>query len=137
MILYRSVKVKAPKEVSLFTITAFFVIGLFSSLCFRLILIAGHVYPESVRFIWYCGVVGYLVFFLYRAKIAVKRRKTVRDFDLIRKIEESQLDESDKQAVTYILNSILISKEVLNYIIIFLLSGLAIIIDLWMTYQSL
>ncbi len=126
------IEMTAPKEVSSFWIKFFFVIGLISSLAFRLILIANNYWPEAVRWIWYCGVIGYVAFFMYRTKISFKRRRTVTGLNLIEKLENGNLDSNDKDAIKYILNSLVHSKEVLNYIIIFVLSGIAIFIDIIM-----
>jgi hypothetical protein len=123
----------APKEFPPVVINAIFLLGLFSSVCFRVLLIADALYPPIFRPIWYGGVLGYCGFFWHRYRITRKRKGAIRGMDLITKVNQDRLDEEDKKAVSYILSSIDHSKEGLNYLIIFVLSALAIAADLYMS----
>lgn len=123
----------APKELPASVINAIFVLGLFSSICFRVLLVANALYPPLFRPIWYAGVLGYCGFFLHRYRITYKRKNAIRGMDLIAKVNENRLDDEDQKAVSYILSSIDHSKEGLNYLIIFVLSAVAIAIDLYMS----
>lgn len=53
--------------------------------------------------------------------------------ELIDKVRQNRLGEEDIKAVSYILSSIDHSKEGINYLIIFILSALAIAVDLYMS----
>ena len=123
----------APKELPAAVINAIFVLGLFSSVCFRVLLIADALYPPLFRPIWYAGVLGYCGFFLHRYRITRKRKNAIRGMDLIAKVNQNSLGEEDQKAVSYILSSIDHSKEGLNYLIIFVLSALAIAADLYLS----
>jgi hypothetical protein len=123
----------APKEFPPAVINAIFLLGLFSSICFRVLLIADALYPPLFRPIWYGGVLGYCGFFWHRYRITRKRKGAIRGMDLIAKVNQDRLGEEDKKAVSYILSSIDHSKEGLNYLIIFVLSALAIAADLYMS----
>jgi CDP-diglyceride synthetase len=84
-----------------------------------------------VRPVWYVGVIGYMVFFLYRYYISEKRKKAVENFQLIEKVKANAcLTNEDREVVVYLLSSIKKSPENVNYFIIFLLSILAIIADI-------
>jgi hypothetical protein len=82
---------------------SFFIIGLLSAIAFRSIIIFQHVEPHWVRPVWYIGTIGYFLFFLYRYNMEV---------------------------VLYLLSSIKLSLEDMNYAIIFLLSVVAVIADM-------
>jgi hypothetical protein len=123
----------APKEFPPVIINAFFLLGLFSAICFRVLLVADALYPPLFRPIWYGGVLGYCGFFWHRYRITRKRKGAIRGMDLITKVNQDRLDEEDKKAVSYILSSIDHSKEGLNYLIIFVLSALAVAADLCMS----
>jgi hypothetical protein len=123
----------APKEFPPIVINAIFALGLFSSICFRVLLVADHLYPALVRPIWYAGVLGYCGFFWHRFRITRKRKGAIRGMDLIAKVNQGSLGEEDRKAVSYILSSVDHSKEGLNYLIIFILSALAIAADLYLS----
>jgi hypothetical protein len=112
-------------------IHGFFLIGVFSAVAFRIIIVLQHLEPSWVRPVWYAGVIGYIFFFLYRYHISKKRKKAVRDYDLIEKLKTNAcLSDDDRDIVIYLLSSIMKSMEDLNYYIIFILSILAIAADI-------
>ncbi len=123
----------APKELPASVINAIFLLGLFSSICFRVLLIANALYPPLFRPIWYAGVLGYCGFFLHRYRITCKRKRAIRSMDLISKVKFNRLDAEDQKAIGYILSSIDHSKEGLNYLIIFVLSAAAIAADIYLS----
>ncbi|RJQ51689.1 MAG: hypothetical protein C4526_09595 [Nitrospiraceae bacterium] len=68
---------------------------------------------------------------MYRYSIARKRKNAIRDFGLIEKIRTNAcLAEEEREVVTYLLSSLKKSHEDINYLIIFLLSLLAILVDI-------
>lgn len=124
-----------PHTVPPFIIYTFFLIGLISAVAFRAIIILQHIEPVWVRPVWYLAVVGYLLFFLYRYWISQKRKKAIRDFQLIEKIKANAcLQDDDREVLIYLLSSIKVSLEDRNYAIIFLTSILAIAADLLLYY---
>ncbi len=119
-----------PKTISPIWINGFFILGLLCNIAFRSLTIVSELSPELVRPVWYFGVVGYVIFFLFRYKISVKRRRAVQDFELIETLEsEQEMTSEQRQAALYLLKSIIKSKENINYYAIFLLSTVAIIVD--------
>ena len=124
-----------PETVPSSAIQFFFIVGLISSVSFRLLIVFQHLKPELIRPTWYAGVIGYVIFFLYRYFISRKRKKAIDDYNLIPKIlNDSGLSEEDKQVSVYLLSSIQKSPENLNYFFIFSLSAVAVIIDIVLTY---
>ena len=122
----------SPHTLPPVVINLFFVIGLVSALSFRLLIGVKELRPELFRSVWYVGIIGYILFFSFRYAISRKRRKAIRDFDLISKIKgEGELSAADRQVVAYLLSSLEKSRENLNYLFIFVTSGLAILFDLF------
>lgn len=120
-----------PKIVPQPVIIGFFLLGLLSSVAFRAIILFQKLNPAWVRPVWYFGVVGYMLFFMYRYQISQRRKRTIAQTDIITKIRESTpLGPADREAALYLLNSIRKSQEDWNYLAIFLLSILAIVLDL-------
>ncbi len=117
-------------------IYCFFALGIISAIAFRAIIVFQRLEPSWVRPVWYIGTIGYMVFFLYRFYIAEKRKRTVERFQLIEKIKANAcLTDEDREIVLYLLSSVKSSPENLNYFVIFLLSALAIIVDIYLSLK--
>lgn len=111
----------------------FFLLGLFSSVAFRAIILFQKYEPAWVRPVWYFGVIGYLLFFVYRYYISQRRKRVIAQSGLVEKLETGvTLSEADRAAARYLLNSIRKSPEDWNYLAIFALSLLAIALDWWL-----
>ncbi|MDH3394226.1 MAG: hypothetical protein OEL66_09465 [Desulfobulbaceae bacterium] len=122
-----------PQTVSPFVISLFFVIGLVSAFSFRVLIVFVYLKPEWFRPTWYVGIVGYTIFFLYRYRISQKRKKAVAEYNLIEKLEqETTLLSDDRQVLIYLLSSIRKSRENINYLFIFVLSLLAVVLDIFL-----
>lgn len=126
-----------PDLVPKYVVYSFFLLGLFSAIAFRAIIIFQHLEPSWVRPVWYSGTAGYFLFFFYRYRITRKRKKAVEDFKLIEKIRTNAcLQDQDREVLVYLLSSIKLSMEDLNYAIIFALSVLAVAADLVLTAMN-
>jgi hypothetical protein len=120
-----------PKIIPKPIIIAFFVVGVLSSVAFRLIIILQKLKPGWVRPIWYFGVLGYMLFFIYRYYISGRRKRVVAQTGILKKLREGEpLSADDREAALYLLSSIQKSPEDWNYLAIFVLSVAAIAIDL-------
>jgi hypothetical protein len=125
----------APHIVSHYIIYGFFILGLLTALAFRAILVVQHMEPGWVRPLWYFAVGGNFLFFLYRSMITRKRRRAVRSFGLVEKLKsDAPLKHEDREVLVYLLDSIRLSKENVNYVIISLFSVLAIGLDVMLMY---
>jgi hypothetical protein len=119
-----------PKIVPKPVIVGFFLVGLLSSVAFRAIILFQKYHPGWVRPMWYSGVVGYMVFFMYRYYISQRRKRAIAQTSVIDKIRDgAALNAEDREAALYLLNSISKSQEDWNYLAIFVLSILAIVLD--------
>lgn len=125
-----------PKTFPKWIIMMFFIIGMISAVCFRSLIVFNYYYVNMRRTVWYIGVIGYIFFFGYRFYVSHKRRKVILESSLIESLETDILNDEKKEEIKYILSSIIKSKEMFNYIFIFVLSGLAILIDLILYYIS-
>lgn len=124
-------KKKLPHTVPGYISYGFFFLGILSAIAFRIIIIFQRLEPEWVRPVWYIGVLGYIGFFMYRYAIARKRKNVIRDFGLIEKVRANAcLSDEEREVTTYLLSSLKKSHEDINYLIIFLLSIITILIDL-------
>ncbi len=112
-------------------IKGFFILGLLSGTAIRSLIVFNHVNTNLVRTVWYIGVIGYFFFFGYRYFIARKRKLIIKEHDLIGKVERREiLSELDKGYLEYVLISIQKSREMFNYLFIFITSLIAILADI-------
>lgn len=121
----------APKVIPKPVIVGFFILGLLSSVAFRAIIILQKYTPGWVRPVWYFGVVGYMLFFMYRYYISQRRKRAIAHSEIIEKIRTgSTLNMEEREAALYLLKSVRASQEDWNYLAIFVLSIAAIALDL-------
>ncbi|MCW7752807.1 hypothetical protein OOT00_02260 [Desulfobotulus sp. H1] len=124
---------EVPRTLPMVLIDSFFALGLFSALMFRILIVFTQWQVQWFRPVWYAGVMGYVLFFGFRYYISRKRRRVIADFCLGDKLEKDlPLSADDRGALLYLVNSIRKSRENMNYLFIFVLSCLAVFLDLWM-----
>lgn len=121
------------KTLPSWVINLFFIIGLVSAFLFRLLIFFNYYYTSLSRIVWYLGVTGYLIFFGFRYYISFKRRRTILKNKLTEKVADSDISKEYKDEIIYLLDSIIKSKEMFNYVFIFVVSFLAIIADITLT----
>ena len=119
-----------PKVVPQPVIVGAIVIGLLSSVAFRAIILLQKYSPGWVRPIWYFGVLGYMLFFIYRYYISHRRKRAIEQTSIIEKIRTGEtLSAEDRDAALYLLNSVRKSQEDWNYLAIFALLVVMVAID--------
>ena len=122
---------RLPHTVSPLVINFFFLVGVVSALSFRALIVFTHVHSEWFRPVWYLGTIGYVFFFLYRYWISHKRKKAISRFALLDKLKgQAELSPEEREVLVYLLSSLAKSREDLNYLVIFVLSILAVALDL-------
>ncbi len=130
-------KKKIPHTYPGYVIHGFFFIGLVSAFAFRSIIVFERLEPLWVRTAWYIGVLGYIGFFLYRYGITRRRKGVVKEYDLISKVKSGEsFTKEEREVVIYLLSSIQKSREDINYLVIFILSILAVTADLLFSFFS-
>lgn len=120
-----------PQGYSARRIQFYFWLGLVSATFLRLIIIADYYNGILAKTLFYLGVLGYLVFFAHRYHIATRRVGVLTNLELLRKVEsKSPLSEEDYRGLEYIMWSLSVSKERMNYLVIFAFSVIAIVLSL-------
>ena len=119
------------KPLAKWIVNLLFVIGLLSAAAFRMLILFNYLSPALFRPVWYMAVVGYIIFFLYRYRIAEKRRHAISESGLVAKLQTGQdLTDEDQETLLYVVQSLMVSRENWNYFAIFVLSIIAIIADI-------
>lgn len=123
-----------PQGFSSSTIKTYFWLGIISALALRLILIADHYSPVMGKAMFYAGVAGYMIFFAHRYRVARRRISVLQDLRLLEKLESgkrlTEFTDKDMEGLRYIVWSLSVSKERINYLIIFTFSVISIAISL-------
>lgn len=120
----------APAIASKYKIYGAMALGLSTAIGFRALIIIDHIQPDWVRPVWYGAVLGNFLFFWHRYNITQKRKRTIHDHQLMEKIQtEAILSAEERKALNYLLQSIKLSPENINYLIISICSLVAIGID--------
>jgi len=116
-----------PKSHRLF----YFWAGIIATLAYRIIIILNFYSTTWVKISWYIGTIGFVIYFIHRYEISSKRAKLIVEHGLIEKVERiGDIDRDDQKALGYILKTLVSTKEKWNYIAIFALSGIALVLGI-------
>ena len=117
------------KSVRLF----FFWTGVIATLAYRIIIVLNYYSPLWVKVSWYIGTIGFILYFGHRYDIQKKRLQLVEDNNLIDVVDKAPcVDEKQREALKYIVQTSLTSKSRWNSGFIFILSVIALIIGIVM-----
>ncbi len=101
--------------------------GIIATIAYRIIIFLGQFGTTTVKTVWYIGTIGFIVYFAHRYEISERRAKVIADTQLLETVEHTPgLSAKERQALLYVLHSLESSKEKWNYIVIFVVSGLAL-----------
>ena len=118
-----------------YTSWIFFIIGLIATVAIRVVTVLMHVNPVYGKIAWYIGVSGFFLFFVYKFKVNHTRSRFIEQKNLVRKFHnQEQLTEEDYNVIGSILCALSSKKERLNYIFIFGLSAIALILALYFDF---
>ncbi|MDO8486271.1 MAG: hypothetical protein Q7S77_01050 [Candidatus Staskawiczbacteria bacterium] len=105
----------------------FFLSGIIATIAYRIIFLLN---PFWVKIVWYIGTVCFTLYFGHRSDVEMKRAKLVKDYNLVKVIKESDINEPKKSALSYLIETSLTSKARFNSAFIFFASLIALIISL-------
>ena len=107
----------------------FFWVGLIAGVCIRSLTLLAKISPDASVWVWRFAMVCYTFFFGYRYLIGIRRKRIIVENKLIDAVQGSDLEETSRAGVLYILNSIVRSKELINYAFICIISVIALLLD--------
>ena len=104
-------------------------VGLIGTIAIRITAVLAHVSPVYAKMSWYLGVIGLLVFFIYKYRISASRSFMIRRFDLLNKLgRPGDLTGDDYSMIKSILCGVNSKKDRMNFLFIFVLSAVALTI---------
>jgi hypothetical protein len=113
----------------------FFILGLLATIAVRVVNVLMHINPIYGKISWYAGVSGFFLFFLYKFNVNRSRMKRIKQQNIVEKMnQEKPLSENDYQLISQMLCALSSNKEKINYLFIFGLSALALIIALYIDF---
>ncbi len=113
----------------------FFIIGIIATIAIRVVTVLIHLNPVYAKLAWYVGVGGFVMFFIYKFRVSQAKTKLIRQKDLMEKITtRKQLANDDYNIIEGILCSLVSQKERVNYLFIFVLSALALLLAIYMDF---
>ena len=113
----------------------FFIIGLIATVAIRVVTVLIDMDPVYAKLAWYIGVGGFFIFFVYKFKINQTRARLISKQNLVDKItHQNQLTKEDYSLISVILCGLSSRKERINYLFIFGLSAIALILAVYMDF---
>ena len=113
----------------------FFIIGIIATIAIRLVTVLIDIQPIYGKIAWYIGVGGFFLFFIYKFRIYRERRDSIEKANLVQKLsKKSELTEDDYNVISSILCALRSRKELINYIFIFALSAIALMLAVYFDF---
>ena len=113
-----------PKPIKLF----YFYIGIIATFAYRIIIVLNFYEPILVKVAWYIGTVGFIFYFWNRYKVVNQFHSLIKDQKLVQALRAPcALTQNQQKALAHIVETLDTTKAQLNYVIIFILSFLALI----------
>ena len=106
----------------------YFWLGLIATFAYRIIIVLNFFEPIWVKVAWYVGTIGFIIYFWSRYKVVKRFSSLIHDEGLVGAVEKAtNLSADQKKALSHIIETLDTTKARLNYVIIFILSALALI----------
>ena len=113
----------------------FFIIGIVATLAIRIVTLIMHFNPLYGKISWYIGVGGFLIFFMYKFKVLNERSNKISQQNILDKINRKEdLNENDYYLIRIILCNINSKKERINFLFIFVLSAITLLIAVYIDF---
>ncbi|NQU73427.1 MAG: hypothetical protein HQ547_01775 [Candidatus Omnitrophica bacterium] len=113
----------------------FFIIAIIATVAIRVVTVLTHLNPVYAKIAWYIGITGFFIFFVYKFRVGQERAKHISQRNLISKINnKKQLSDEDYSLMGEILCALTSKKERINYLIIFGLSAVALVLAVYMDF---
>ena len=113
----------------------FFSIGLVATIAIRAVTILVYIGPVYGQIAWYVGVLGFLLFFVYKFKVEHARSQLVKKSRLMDKIAHAEkIEKEDLELIGSVLCALSSNKDRINYFLIFVSSAAALVIAIYFDF---
>jgi hypothetical protein len=105
----------------------FLFIGLIATLAVRLVNLVTVLGPFWPKFMWYVGVAGFFLYFLYKFRQDMRVRQELKRSGIAEKLSRREtLTEKDYALAHAVLCRLKSRKDIINYLVIFISSGIVL-----------
>ncbi len=109
----------------------FFLIGIFATIAYRIIIVLNFYSPLWVKIAWYTGTIGFVLYFGYLYTLQSRRSTLAIENNLLEAVKKTKdIKGKQKHALEYIIKSNATSKAKYNSAVIFVLSVLALLVGI-------
>ena len=113
----------------------FFIIGIIATVAIRVVTVLTHLNPIYSKIAWYIGVTGFFAFFVYKFRVNQARSRIITEQKLVEKIRDvKNLEQNDYRLIASILCGLNSRKEMINYVFIFGLSAVVLVLAFYMDF---
>lgn len=114
---------------------AFFFVALIATIAIRAVNLLLDFDPNIAKALWYIGIVGFFVFFLYKFRYDNILHRELEKTELKDKLlHKKELSEHDREVLGTIVCGLSSKKDKINYFFIFVSSGIALILAIWVDF---
>lgn len=113
----------------------FFIIGLVATVAIRAVTILEHIDPGFGKAAWYIGVLGFVVFFVYKFRVDHSRSAIIRHSGIMKRLSGGDgMSGTDREFIKSILCSLSSTKDRINYLVLFLSSAVALGVAVYLDF---
>jgi hypothetical protein len=113
----------------------FFFVALIATISIRAVNVALNFHPLLAKFFWYLGVGGFFIFFMYKFRNDHILHREFERTNLINKLlSKKELTDYDYEILGTVICKLSSKKDKINYFFIFFLSGLALVLAIYMDF---
>jgi hypothetical protein len=124
---------QTPQPHSHFVRNLYFLIGIIATLAYRVIVAVDN--RSAVQVLWYIGTIGFIIYFLHRYQISETRSQLIKEHRLQEKAQgHGEFNDDDKASMSYIFKTLSSTKEKWNSVVIFVSSGVALLLGLYLDF---
>lgn len=106
----------------------YFYLGILATFAYRIIIVLNFYEPVLVKVAWYVGTIGFIIYFWSRYKVVNQFHALIKEEKLVQALKTPcTLTQDQQKALAHIVETLDTTKAQLNYVIIFILSFLALI----------
>ena len=111
------------------------IIGLISTVAIRVVTILIDIDPILGKVAWYVGIVGFVIFFVYKYRVFKKRARIIENRHLVEKLDKKLfLELEDYEAMAIILCNIKSNRERINFLFIFISSFISLLVAIYFDF---
>ena len=113
----------------------YFIIGLIAAFAYRVIIVLNFFDPLWVKIAWYTGTIGFVIYFWNRYNVVQTYRQLIEENELVDTVKHLKgVSKRQREALLHIVSTLNTTKAQLNYVFIFILSAIALVVGIYLDF---